>query len=58
MNKTCRNRTRCKVYYDEVCEEYRVEENEVIDIDEQMHEYNEWEEDYAEKQAEFYEQNL
>ena len=34
-------------------------ENEsILDIDEQMQEYLEWEEDYAEKQAEFYERSI
>lgn len=58
MNKTCKNKKMCKVYYDEVCEEYRVEENEILDTDEQMHEIKKWESDYAEKQAEFYLDNI
>lgn len=28
LNKTCDNKTRCKVYYDEVCNEYEEKENE------------------------------
>lgn len=35
-----------------------MEETEILDIDEQMHEYQEWEEDYAEMQAERYEGNI
>ena len=39
--------------------EGNLEENEeILDLDELMHEYKEWEEDYAEIQAEMYEQNL
>lgn len=30
------------------------ENNEILDIDEQMHEYQDFESDYFEKQAEFY----
>ena len=33
-------------------------EEEILSEEETMHEYQEWEEDYAEMQAEFYEQNL
>lgn len=33
-------------------------EKELLDVDEKMHEYLEWEEDYAEKQAEFYERSI
>lgn len=33
-------------------------EKEILSEEELMHEYQEWEEDYAERQAEFYEQNL
>lgn len=35
-----------------------MEETEILDIDEQMHEYQEWEEDYAEIQAETYLDNI
>ena len=35
-----------------------MEENEILDTDEQMHEYQEWEADYFERQVEFYEENI
>lgn len=28
LNKTCDNKTRCKIYYDEVCREYEEKEDE------------------------------
>ena len=30
LNKTCANKTRCKIYYDEICIEYKEKENEII----------------------------
>lgn len=33
-------------------------EDEILDADEQMHEYQEWEADYFEKQAEFYDEQF
>lgn len=27
MNKTCRNEKMCKIYHDEICEEYKENEN-------------------------------
>lgn len=30
LNKTCDNKTRCKIYYDEVCREYEEKENEEL----------------------------
>ena len=35
-----------------------MEETEILDTDEQMHEIKEWEEDYAEMQAEMYLDNI
>lgn len=28
LNKTCDNKTRCKIYYDEVCREYKEKKDE------------------------------
>ena len=35
-----------------------MEENETLDTDEQMHEYQDFEADYAEMQAEWYQDNI
>ena len=35
-----------------------MEENEILDIDEQMHEYQEWEKENYEKMVETYQYNL
>lgn len=39
-------------------EKQNLVEKELLDVDEKMHEHLEWEEDYAEKQAEFYERSI
>lgn len=31
MNKTCKNKTMCKIYYDEVCKEYKEKKDERVD---------------------------